>query len=372
MNVTQVKNMYFSVEMGNKEWKLAFTVPGGKVRLRTIPARLMPRLLAEITVAKGKLGLPAATQVRSCYEAGRDGFWLHRWLVAQGVESQVVDPASIEVNRRLRRAKTDRLDALSLVGRLVRYWEYGERKLWSVLNVPAETDEDARRPRRETERLTEEQTAHVARIRSLLCLHGVTVKGVTRKTVLSVKDWQGKDLPAGLRAEVIRELERLEFVRGQLRTLEDAQTEAMKQPATAGGQSAAKLVQLKSLGVTTAVTLGYEFFGWRNFRNRRQVGACAGLTGTPYDSGGQRREQGINKAGNRRVRQLMVEQAWRWVRWQPQTELARWYQERFGIGGARLRRVGIVALARKLLVAFWKFVTFDTVPTGAILKPALT
>ena len=144
----------------------------------------------------------------------------------------------------------------------------------------------------------------------------------------------------------------------------------MAKPTTAGGKAAAKLIRLKSLGVATAATLGYEFFGWRNFRNRRQVGACAGLTGTPYDSGGQRREQGISKAGNRRVRQMMVEQAWRWLHWQPNSELARWFRERFGTGGGRLRRVGIVALARKLLVAFWKYVAFDLVPAGAVLKTA--
>lgn len=360
--------MYIALDLGNKEWKLAFTVPGGKVRLRSMPARLLPRLLAEIAAAKRNLGVPTETPVRSCFEAGRDGFWLHRWLSAQGVENQVVDPASIEVNRRHRRVKTDRLDARSLVMRLVRYWEYGERKLWSVVHVPSEADEDARRPRRETECLTAEQSAHAARIRSLLALHGVVVQRLTRAEVLGARDWAGRELPVALRQELARELDRMEQVREQLRALHQMQERTLLQPMTAGDRSAAKLTQLKSLGVVTAVTLGHEFFGWRNFRNRRQVGACAGLTGTPYDSGEQRREQGISKAGNRRVRYLMVEQAWRWLRWQPNSELARWYKERFSHGSARMRRIGIVALARKLLVAFWKYVTFDLVPAGAQLK----
>lgn len=370
MNASPGRIMYMALELSNTEWKLAFTTPGGKVRLRSIPARLVNRLVAEIAIAKAKLGLLPEARVRCCFEAGRDGFWIHRWLTKVGVENVVVDSSSIEVDRRYRRAKTDRLDARSLAGRLVRYWEdTTEGKKWSVVHVPTEEDEDARRPRRETERLTEEQTGHVARIRSLLVLHGVVVKGVARATVLGAKDWAGRDLPADLRAELSRELDRLEIVRKQLKTLEQAQAETLKQPVTAGGRAAAKLVRLKSLGLATAMTLGNEFFGWRNFRNRRQVGACAGLTGTPYDSGGQRREQGISKAGNRRVRQLMVEQAWRWLHWQPASELTRWFRERFGVGGARLRRVGIVALARKLLVAFWKYVAFDLVPAGAVLKP---
>jgi transposase len=362
--------MYVALELGNREWKAAFTVVGGKLRLRTVAARNLKQLRTEIAVAKQKLGVPEEAAVRSCYEAGRDGFWLHRWLEQEGVGNQVVDPASIEVDRRLRRAKTDRLDARSLVRRLVREWEYGEGKSWSVVRVPSEEEEDARRPRRETERLTLEQTMHATRIRSLLALHGVSVGALRRSVVLGARDWAGRELPPELRAELARELDRWEMVRAQRRELVQSQTRALKTPATAGAKAARKLTQLTGVGVATGVTLGYEFFGWRDFRNRRQVGACAGLTGTPYDSGGQRREQGISKAGNRRVRHLMVEQAWRWLRWQPQSDLSRWFQERFGGRGARARRVGIVALARKLLIAFWKFVTFEVVPAGARLRAA--
>lgn len=371
MNASPERIMYMAMELSNKEWKLAFAAPGGKVRLRSMPARNQIRLVAEIKLAKEKLGLPPAARVRSCYEAGRDGFWIDRMLKKIGVENSVVDSASIEVDRRLRRAKTDRLDAQNLVSRLVRYWEdTTECRKWSVVRVPDEADEDARRTRREVGRLSGEQTAHLSRIRSLLALQGVIVTRVTRAAVLGAKDWAGRELPAALRAELAREMSRLEIVREQLKTLEKEHVESLKKPVTRGQQSAAKMLYLKSLGVATALTLGNEFFGWRNFRNRRQVGSCAGLTGTPYDSGGQRREQGINKAGNRRVRHLMVEQAWRWLRWQPQRALSRWYQERFGGGGSRLRRVGIVALARKLLVAIWKYLAFDIVPEGAVLKPA--
>ena len=371
MNASPERIMYMAMELSNKEWKLVFTSTTGKLRLRTMPARQLTRLLAEIATAKEKLGLPPQTRVRSCYEAGRDGFWIHRYLTQGGIENVVVDPASIEVDRRLRRAKTDRLDAHSLAGRLVRYWENpAEGRSWRIVRVAEEMDEDARRTRREAERLTEEHTGHLARIRSLLVLHGIVVKSVKREAVLKAKDWAGRSLPTALQAELAREMSRLEVVREQLKTLEKDQTAILKTPTTRGSQAAAKLLRLKSLGIATVLTLGNEFFGWRNFRNRRQVGACAGLTGTPYDSGGQRREQGINKAGNRRVRYLMVEQAWRWVHWQPQSELTRWFRERFGGGGSRLRRVGVVALARKLLVAFWKYLALDIVPAGAVLKTA--
>jgi len=360
-----------ALELSNKEWKLAFTCRGGSVRVRAIPARQISRLLAEIRQAKAKQGLPDEAVVRSCYEAGRDGFWLHRCLEKNGLENLVVDSASIEVNRRLRRAKTDRLDARSLAAGLLRHWEETTgRSHWSVVRVPTEAEEDARRPRRETDRLTEEQTAHLARIRSLLCLHGVVLKRITRPALEQVTDWAGRELPTGVREEVFRELTRLEQVREQLKALVEEQTQALEKSANAGCQAAKKLMQVKSLGQATAVTLAYEFFGWRDFRNRRQVGACAGLTGTPYDSGGQRREQGISKAGNRRIRYTMIEQAWRWLKWQPESEMAQWYRRRFGGGGVRMRRIGIVALARKLLVALWKYVTFDVVPGGAILKQA--
>lgn len=362
--------MYLALELSNKEWKLAFMTSDGQKRMKNVGARNLTSLKAEIERSKAKLGLPAEAQVRSCFEAGRDGFWLHRHLAQSGVVNVVVDPSSIEVDRRKRRAKTDRLDAQRLVDRLSRYWERPEEDRWRVVNVPSEEEEDARRVRREIEGLTSERTSHLARIRSLLCLCGVVEGKITEETAEVVKDWAGRNLPTNLQAEIKREYARLKLVEEQLKEVNKQQVAEIKKPTSAGSQAAHKLMKLKGLGEATGATLGHEFFGWRKFKNRKQVGACAGLCGTPYDSGGSRREQGISKAGNRRVRYTMIEAAWRWQTLQPDSAITRWFRERFGSGGNRSRRIGIVALARKLLVALWKYVEFDIMPEGAVLKKA--
>lgn len=362
------KSVYMAMELSNKKWKLAFTDMEKRRQVNVI-ARDMAGLKRAIETAKEKFGIKGICKVKSCYEAGRDGFWIHRMLEGMGVENVVVDPASIEVPRRGRRAKTDRLDAEKLLDLLVRYSAHGETRTWKVARVPDESVEDERRVMREQERLKKEDTMHSARIRSLLALHGVMPNKLTgSKQVKMLKDWAGRALPAGICTELEREFMRLKLVREQLKALKDTQEKRFKAPQTRIEIVAAKLGKIKGIGVVRSGVLSEEMLGWRKFRNRREVGAIAGLTGTPYSSGDSNREQGISKAGNRRVRYHMIELAWQWIMYQPQSALTRWYGERFEHGSGRMRKVGIVALARKLLIALWKYVEFDEIPAGAIVK----
>ena len=365
---SQNEVLLMSMELGNTEYRLRFS---NRLRERevTIPARDVEKLKQAIRVSKEKMGLGAGCRVVSCYEAGRDGFWLHRCLEQMGVENLVVDSASIEVSRRKRRAKTDRLDAKKLLGMLNRHVIGGERGMWQIVRVPTEAQEDERRRHREQERLKGERTAHLARIRSLLVLHGITVKRLD-PDVEQYRDWAHHPLAAAVKAELKREFERLEMVNKQIHELDGQRAECAKSGETDGDRATAKLMKVKAIGMETASVLGYEFFGWRKFKNRRQVGSLAGLTGTPYESGDLKHEQGISKAGNTRVRHKMIEAAWLWMRYQPESDLTKWYFANYGPNSHRKRKVGVVALARKLLVALWKYVEFDEVPSGAVLKAA--
>lgn len=358
-------NVYMAIEVSNKKWRLAFG-DGSHEREVTIPARQPELLMRQIQRAKEKFKLPADTPVYSCYEAGRDGFWIHRMLVSRGVKNIVVDPASIEVPRRMRRAKTDRLDASKLRQMLIRHFAHGEKKIWSVLHVPSEEQEAARRLHREAERLKKEKRQHMTRIKALLALHGLaprTAKADTQK----MRDWKDEELHESWREEIKREQERLAMVEEQIAVLEKVRGDALKEPRTKEQCQAARLAKLKGLGQETAWNLAYEFFGWRNFDNRRQVGAAAGLTGCPYSSGDSNREQGISKAGSKRVRVWVTELGWRWLKWQPRSVLSMWFDARFGAAGKRQRRVGIVALGRKLLVELWKYLETGQTPEGAFV-----
>jgi transposase len=315
--------------------------------------------------AKIRFGLPEQARVHSCYEAGRDGWWLHRWLLAQGIDNIVVDSASIEVNRRARRAKNDRLDGDKLLAMLLR-WHAGERRLWSVLRSPTLQEEDARRVERELDRLTHERTAHSNRVGSLLVLHNLRPGRIGGRTWSAWWNAHAQDVPAALRAEIEREIERLALVKQQMKRIE-----ASKRQELAHHQHpmVALLSRLRSIGTRSAWKLDTELFGWRRFNNRRHVAGSVGLTPTPYDSGGSQVEQGISKAGNKRVRSLLVELAWSWLRYQPDSELSRWYQRHFAAAGKRMRRVGIVALARCLVIALWRYLQHGEIPNGAQLKP---
>jgi len=369
-NSTVEKSLYMAFELSGTKWKLAFS-DGDRVRHQVIDAGATLELHDGIEAVRRRFGLPSNSPVVSCYEAGRDGFWLHRYLDSCGIVNVVVDSSSIEVNRRKRRAKTDRLDAGSLVRMLMRFCA-GERRLWSVVRVPSVEQEDARHLHRELETLRDERTMHRNRMRSLLKLHGIELGNPSRKDFASyieaIRLWDGTMVPGELRARLIREHERLRCVEEQIRTLEKEQRERIRRADTDSDRRVAQLMSLCGIGITSAWVFEKEFFGWRNFGNRREVGGCAGLTPTPYDSGETRREQGISKAGNWRIRKLIVEIGWYWLRYQPNSELSRWFNERFANGGKRMRRIGIVALARKLLIALWRFRTHGLIPEGARLK----
>jgi transposase len=362
--------LYLAFELSNTKWKLGFTIGlGQKPRERVVDARDLPKVFEEISAAKQRFKLPEATRVVSCYEAGRDGFWLHRALVAAGVESLVVDSSSIEVNRRARRAKTDRLDLGKLVTMLIRYHS-GETKVWSVVQVPEVKDEDQRQLHRELADLKTERTRETNRIKGLLIGQGISLatRGQAKIDLDAVRLWDQSPLPEGIRGRIQRAQERVEFLSRQIRELETQRDQELENLTCAGMKQVRQLMGLKGIGPATARVLVMEFFGWRRFRNRRQVGALSGLAPSPYQSGDSAREQGISKSGNRRVRARAIEMAWLWVRYQPGSALSQWFEKRFGPGGSRLRRIGIVALARKLLVGLWRYIETGAVPDGATQK----
>ena len=362
--------LYLAFELDEREWKLAFTVGmGQKPRLRSMPARDLPRLQQEIAKAKQRFRLPADAPVRSCYEAGRDGFWLHRHLLANGVDNGVVDSASIEVNRRQRRVKTDRLDAGKLLNLLLRYHS-GERKVWSIVRVPTVVAEDARQLHRELQELKDERTEHVNRIKGLLASQGLAAPQVNQRLAEwlgTAQLWDGMPVPGELHQRLLRELERWQLLDRQIRELENVRLRRIRHDGTPHVDKVRALLDLWGIGFNSAWLLVHELFAWRQFDNRKQVGGCVGLTPTPYQSGNSRREQGISKAGNRRLRRLLVELAWCWLRWQPDTDLSCWYRRRFGNGNGRSRKIGVVAVARKLLIALWKYLEHGELPAGARL-----
>jgi transposase len=363
--------LYLAFELGWTSWGLAFsTAPAQPARRVTIPARDLDSLRREVDRARRRFGLPDGAPVRSCYEAGRDGFWLHRYLASCGVGNLVVDSSSIEVNRRARRAKSDAIDVAKLLSMLMRYHD-GERDVWSVVNVPAPEDEDRRQPHRDRDQLVRERTEHVNRIKGLLATLGLAIEvdGRLLERVDALRQWDGAPVPAELRGRIARELERWRLVDGQLGELGNRQRRDVRDDDIAQIDQVRRLLDLKGVGPVTAWTLVREVFGWRRIKNRRELASLAGLDPTPYQSGDLHRERGISKAGNGRVRWTMVELAWMWLRHQPNSGLSLWYQRRFGCGNARSRKVGIVALARKLLVALWKYLERGEVPEGATLVP---
>jgi transposase len=362
--------LFVALELSWNEWKLAMTTGAGQAaRIRSMPARDLERLMVELEAGKKRLGLSATARVRSCYEAGRDGFWIHRFLIQRGVDNQVVDASSIEVARRFRRAKTDRLDARKLVSMLVRCAQ-GER-VWSVVRVPTAEQEDQRHLQRELEVLKRERGEKSNRIKGLLATVGVkleTWRGFSEQ-LDQIRTWDGAPLKPGLRRRLEEEWARREFIQVQIDLLEKERVRQMADVSQPVAQIACKLARLLGIGEDSAWLYATELF-WRQFANRRQVAGCLGMTPTPYDSGESAREQGISKTGDPRLRARLIQLAWGWLRFQPDSELAQWYQLRFAGGGARQRRIGIVALARKLLIALWRYAEKGIMPTGAVLKEA--
>ena len=363
--------LYLAMELSNSKWKLFFS-NGQKIRSKSISARDLDSLSQEIEAAKQRLQLSEDVSVISCYEAGRDGFWIHRHLTAIGVDNLVVDAGSIEVDRRMRRAKTDRIDGKALLRKLISYCN-GDHQVWSVVRIPSLEEEDARRVHRELERLKKERGGHRNRIRSLLVLHGVAVvnwRGFEH-WLEQVRCFDGQQLPPEIRSELAREYERLQIVEQQIKGIEKRQGAEVAAMDTDQMRKVAVLKMLNGIGERSSWVFVMEFFGWRQFSNRGEVGAASGLCPTPYASGAMDRQLGISKGGNRRVRSLAIEIAWCWIRYQPRSKLTRWFQKRFAGGGKRMRRVGIVAVARQLLIDLWRLLEQGTIPEGAQYNPEL-
>jgi transposase len=375
-NLDYDRTLILAIELSNKKWVLAAQVPGmpqTKAR-RTIeptPEALMAAIggYRARAVAAGRM----VERAIAAYEAGWSGFWLARWLAVRGIEAHVIQPASVPVDRRARRAKSDGIDA-ELLLRTLLAWLRGEPRVCSMVPVPDEADEDARRCVRERAELVSERTGLVNRIGAVLATLGVSdykpLRQDRHRRLEELRTAVGAPLPQYAHAKITRMLLRLELVLAQLAEL-DQQRDAVMEDATPdrAGAMIQQLAGLRGIGVQSATVLVREAFV-RKFANGKALGSYAGLTSTPYSSGGVEREQGIGKAGNRRLRTAMVELAWLWQRYQPASAQVRWFRERVGTTGRRVRKVMVVALARKLLVALWRFATEGIVPEGAVMKPA--
>lgn len=365
-----VGTLYMAMELSARWWKLAFGVARGhRPRVRTVVAGDGTALVAEISKAKERLGLAASAPVVSCYEMGRDGYWPHRLLSEQGITNLPIDASSTQVDRRKRRAKTDRLDAEMLLSHLLRYAE-GEKKVFRVVRVLSRECEDARHLHRQLEVLKRDRSRVRSRILSLQATQGVRLKinAQLLTALATVRLWDGSALPPGLRRRLEADWQRWMTLSEEIGTLEAERQELMRKAETPSAEKARRLEQLRSLGPDISWCFAYEAFGVRQFDNDRQVGAFVGLTGTPYDSGESRRDQGISKAGNVRMRWRAVELAWLWLRYQPNSKLSLWFRARFAQGSPRQRRIGIVALARKLVIALWRYLEHGILPEGATLK----
>jgi transposase len=362
--------LFVSFELGWSRWRLAFaSAMGQRAWQITIPARNVLALTDAIRKARQRMGLSEACPVFSCYEAGREGFWLHRLLQQMSVANLVVDSSSIEVNRRARRAKTDRLDAEKLLSMLLRY-HAGEKKLWSVVHVPTPEQEDRRHLQREIRTLKKEQTRQINRIRGLLANQGVAIKANQRgllEPLDAIRIWDGSPLPSGLQRRLETEVARHTFVHRQLLDLESERDALIRQSQDRAAQIARRLMTLRGIAEVGAETYAREL-SWRAFKNRRQVGSLIGLTSTPHQSGDSSRERGISRAGNRHMRGIAIDLAWIWLRQQPHSDLTLWFNRRFAHASPSLRKIGIVALARKLIIALWRFADFGEIPKGALLK----
>ena len=367
--------IFVAIELSQKSWLVTIHSPDkGKMSRHHLDGGDHVELLALIGRVRDRVAraLGAVPAVVSCYEAGYDGFWLHRLLMAAGITNYVFDPASIAVDQRARRVKTDRIDGEKMLRTLMAYLR-GEPQVVRIVRVPAPEQEDARRASRERGRLVKEQTAHTTRIKALLRLLGMAVGNPRRRDWLNwlatQRDWQGQAVPRQMLAEIKHEHARLMLVREQFEALAQASAEA--DPAPAAAQMAERsglLLRLKCLGPAFATTLASEVF-YKDFRNRREVASYFGLTPSPWRSGGIDREQGISKAGNPRARCAAIELAWLWLRHQPESALTRWFRSRtHNNASKRNKRIAVVALARKLMVALWRYLTTGLLPEGAVLK----
>lgn len=365
--------IFVAIELSQKSWLVTLHSPDSQRMSRfPVPGGGHGRLLSLIGQVRERVGRKLGTEARvvSCYEAGYDGFWLHRLLVAAGIENFVFDPASIAVEQRSRRAKTDRIDGEVMLRTLMAYLR-GEPRVVRIVRVPTRAQEDARRASRERDQLVKEQTRHTNRIKALLRLHGIDPGNPRRRNWLSwlerQRDWQDQPLPPHSMAEARREHARLMLVREQIAALEAAHAAATRAEAAAADPPLRRLGRIKALGPAMTQTFVSELF-YKDFRNRREVASYCGLAPSPWRSGGIDREQGISKAGNRRAREKAIELAWLWLRHQPKSALSGWFAQRTANASKRGRRIAIVALARKLIVALWRYLKAGLVPDLATMK----
>jgi transposase len=360
-----------AMEMSLKKWGVALAVEGHpRKRVKTVAGGNYLALLKSVEEAKQRFELSADTPVVFCYEAGRDGFYPYRCLTELGHEVWVIDSASIELSRRRRQAKSDGVDLDKLMD-LMQRKARGEAKALRIVRVPSPEAEDQRALPRERGALMHDAQRLRNRIESALFAQGYRD---APKTAKGLKAWLESStvvLGQQLRERLIRDIERLALLENQFKAVEkNLAVQVQREQVTALAGVAQTLMQLRGIGLIGAWVLASEIFGWRKFRNRREVGALLGLTPTPYSSGNNQREQGISKAGNARARSMLVELAWLWLRYQPTSALSLWFMARFSGGGKRMRRIGIVALARRLAVALWRYSTEGVIPAGAILKTA--
>lgn len=365
-----------AIELSKKSWIVAVNTPlSEKISRYTLEACDWKGLLDLCERIRTRVARETKKRVEivSCYEAGYDGFWLHRLLETHGIRNYVIDPASLQVDRRARRAKTDRVDVERLLRSLMAYLR-GEPKVWSVVRVPSVAEEDDRRLHRERSRLINERIQHVNRIKGLLAIHGIYNYQPLRRDRMQrleqLHTADGQTLPPRLKAEILRELQRLELAIGMIKTIE-AERDAIASAKTETEHTSAKKVQdlakIKCIGPEFATTLVGEVF-YRSFDNRKQLASYVGLTPAHFQSGAMSRDQGISKAGNAKARTVMIELAWMWLRHQPDSPLSVWFRERVGKLKGRIRRITIVAVARKLLIALWRYLETGLVPESAALK----
>ena len=373
---TDLGAIFVSLELSRSTWMITSLSPGGGEKMSKHSVRggdvagLLKRFVQLQEKARARMG--PSFPIIVIQEAGLDGFWIHRVLQAEGIESHVVDPASIATSRRRRRAKTDKIDGEALVRALLAY-KRGEPRVCAMVRAPTPDEEDQRRLCRERKVLTAERVRHVNRVKGLLFSQGITgyepLRRDRRRRLEELQTGDGRPLPEHLKSQARRELDRLELLLEQIKAVEAERDMLLAAEQTAAPAPAAMLLDIKGIGPEFAAILWSEEL-FRHFDNRRQVAAYAGLAPTPWQSGSVDREQGVSKAGNPRLRTTSIQLAWLWLRHQPDFALARWFHDRVSLNGGRLRKTTIVALARKLLVALWKYVTAGIVIEGAVIKSA--
>jgi transposase len=364
---TSADTIFLALELSGTCWLVALHAPDAdKVERHRLSAGVASEVLDLIARTKARVErrLGTAPHVACCYEAGRDGFWLRRVLEAKGIASHVMDPSSLQVDRRARRAKTDRLDAQALL-RALMAWSRGERQVCSMVRPPSPEHEDERRLSRERGMLLKERVRLSNRIKGLCAAQGIydyePIGADRRDRLAGLVTGDGRALPSRLAAEIARQLDCLELVLRHLAEVEAMRDARAVEARKEGSSKLAALLRLKGIGPEIATVLQMEVF-YRHFANRRDVAAYAGLAPSAFASGGTRREQGITKAGSPRARKVLIELAWLWLRHQPESALARWFRDRVGTATGRVKRIAVVALARKLLVALWRHVEAGLVP----------